>query len=76
MDGGGPIQMVAIRSAMENTVTWIATKPRTYPQPKRAANGKLEWSTPTLTEISFEELPVELRMMALGLPFEHARRAP
>jgi len=29
---------------------------------------KLPWSTPTLTEISFADLPTELRALALGLP--------
>ena len=29
---------------------------------------KLPWSPPTLTEIPFDSLPTELRMMALGLP--------
>src|SRR5262249_61174759 len=26
------------------------------------------WTTPTVTEISIDDLPTELRMMALGLP--------
>ena len=30
--------------------------------------GKLPWRTPTVTEVSFDDLPTELRMMALGLP--------
>jgi hypothetical protein len=30
--------------------------------------GTLPWCRPTLTEISFDDLPTELRMMALGLP--------
>jgi hypothetical protein len=33
-----------------------------------AAAGKLPWSPPTLTEVPFDGLPVELHMMALGLP--------
>jgi hypothetical protein len=31
---------------------------------------------PTVTEIDFTGLPVQLRIMALGLPFEHAGRGP
>ena len=34
-----------------------------------AANlRKLPWRKPTLTEISFDDLPTELRKLALGLP--------
>jgi hypothetical protein len=28
------------------------------------------WTTPTVTEISFDDLPEELRLMALGLPVD------
>jgi len=29
---------------------------------------KLPWRKPTVTEISFDDLPPELRLLALGLP--------
>jgi len=47
-----------------------------FPTPRRSKDplvGELKvackpWSPPTVTEIRFDELPVELRMLALGLP--------
>jgi hypothetical protein len=33
-----------------------------------AAADKLPWSEPTVAEIPLDNLPTELRMMALGLP--------
>jgi hypothetical protein len=38
------------------------------------AAARKPWSTPTLTEISFEDLPEELRPLALGLPVPGRKR--
>jgi hypothetical protein len=38
------------------------------------AAARKPWSTPTLTEISFEDLPDELRLMALGLTLPEPRQ--
>ena len=40
-----------------------------------AVNSRLPWHAPTVVEVPIEILSTELRLMALGLPFEHATRA-
>jgi hypothetical protein len=37
-----------------------------------APPARKPWTTPTVTEVSFDDLPIELRMMALGLSAEAA----
>jgi hypothetical protein len=37
-----------------------------------APPARKPWTTPTVTEVSFDDLPIELRMMALGLSAEEA----
>ena len=44
--------------------------PPTPSKPQARRQRKLPWSTPTVTEVTFDDLPVELRMMALGLSTE------
>jgi hypothetical protein len=46
--------------------------PPTASKPRARRQRKLPWSTPTVTEVTLDDLPVELRMMALGLSTEDA----
>jgi hypothetical protein len=48
-----------------------ARRPSSSPPPAPqdvAPPARKPWTTPTITEISIDDLPMELRMMALGLP--------
>jgi hypothetical protein len=43
-------------------------------KPRVGRQRKLPWSTPTVTELSYDDLPVELRMTALGLPMHEPQQ--
>ena len=58
-----------ISSITTSTAVSADRSPSSLPPAQDVAPpARKPWTTPTVTEISIDDLPTELRMMALGLP--------